>query len=84
MHLGEFYPNPASQNPGIALQWSSALDLQVTVYDIMGRRIHEETWRPGSGKTTKRLDVTDLPAGVYQVQFTAPSLRLTRRLSIEK
>lgn len=82
--LGEWYPNPAVGNPRIDLELPAELELKVALSDMLGRTLLTEIWHPGAGHSTMTLDAQALPSGQYQVAFSAPSVRLIRRLFIEK
>ncbi len=69
------YPNPF--NPSTKIQFSvpSTGVARLTVYDILGRQVHESTIAVQSGMQERVFDASGLASGVYfyRVEFTSPT-----------
>mgnify|MGYP001191985039 FL=1 len=63
------YPNPTSN----ILNIDTRLDVDVEVYDMMGRKIISE-------KNTKRIDFTSVENGIYNMVILYNELRITKRV----
>jgi penicillin amidase len=66
--LESLYPNPTSSVLSVAYALGSTSPLRISIYDMLGRRIRNVTGgaaRPGL--YTQRVDISDLPGGVYTV-----------------
>ena len=58
------YPNPAEQQANFKLRITNyEVRLRIRLFDLFGREVKNVTLFPG--QTKYRLDVSDLPAGLY-------------------
>ena len=78
--LGGFqlFPNPTVGQ--LSLRWTQPLDapVQVTLLDLMGRRLHSEALP--RGRTQLELDLTAQPAGTYLLRFEGEAGSVVRRV----
>ncbi len=64
------YPNPAYQDVYIDLEISETIDLEIGIYDIMGRLLKQDLINNASGTFTKNLSIEGLTEGVYLINIT--------------
>jgi hypothetical protein len=77
------YPNPARGRAALALTLGSADQVEVAVFDILGRRVvllHEGPL--AAGRHPVALDGAALPAGLYIVRAVSASGTATRRVTV--
>ncbi|RMG71012.1 MAG: T9SS C-terminal target domain-containing protein [Bacteroidetes bacterium] len=75
------YPNPAPNEVELAFELERAESVQLSLRDLQGRVLRQlpaETLIPGAHQ--RRLDLSDLPAGMYLLQIDAGSQRQSQRL----
>ena len=80
------YPNPSSSEVNIELQAPDELsNLDVNMYDISGRLIQRVySGRLSGAKQSFRVDVSNLPNGLYFIQFNTPHGQFTEKLVVSK
>jgi hypothetical protein len=73
--LGRAYPNPFREQSSFSLTMEKDQDVQITVFDIVGRRVRTlHRGRLVSGSMHRfELDGRDLTSGIYIVQVTGES-----------
>ncbi len=84
--INSVYPNPFNPGASVTLTLPQKADLQVIIYDIMGREVaklaHGEYI---SGQHTFRFNAANLASGVYFIQATMNSRHsLTRKVTLIK
>ncbi len=87
--LSNPYPNPSRQSARLQFALPSASEVEVWVYDLLGRRVlNVASGARGAGRHTVELDTGALASGVYAVRAEmrpvagGASSALTRRLSV--
>ena len=83
--LDQNYPNPFNPRTTIQFAIPTALEVRITVYDLVGRRIAvltEDTFTAGTYKVI--FDAGNLPSGVYLYQIKAGQFIQTKRLLLLK
>lgn len=81
--LSQPYPNPVSGMTSIEYTVSGTSDVEITLYDLLGRRIREiHKASQESGRQTVRFDTSDLPSGMYLYRLVAGETVLTRKLVV--
>ncbi|MEM6337336.1 MAG: T9SS type A sorting domain-containing protein, partial [Bacteroidota bacterium] len=73
-------PNPLRSSATVQIALPEPADLNVTVYDLAGRRVRELA--QGSypaGTHALRFDASDLSAGVYLIRLVTPGRAFTRK-----
>ncbi len=82
-HRQEFllYPNPATSNVSIVLNEAAAEDMQLLIINQVGQMVR--TTRIIKGMQVIKLDVSELPKGIYVVTFTGINPVVENRLIIK-
>lgn len=74
----EIYPNPAQEYLWVELYAAPTQRYRLELLDLQGKLIHRETRRFIGGKR-ERLEIADLPAGVYLLRLQNQDQRYTRK-----
>lgn len=77
------YPNPASEIVNLRIQAGSAANIEISIYDISGRKVYQSqhfSLREGINKIS--LDVKDLIPGLYHINVLMGDLRLSHKLLV--
>ena len=77
------YPNPAYLATTIQYTLSAPADVQLSVYDMLGRRL--STLVHGSqapGRHTVRFETADLVPGMYYLRFQGGTHQVTRAVTV--
>jgi hypothetical protein len=77
------FPNPAQQQVTLQYAVPTSMDVQVAVYDVLGRRV--ATWvgeRVDAGRYEQQVTADRLAPGTYFVRLNAGDQVLTRRLTV--
>ena len=77
------YPNPARNQITVSVQASANEEIQVEVLDALARRVAGTTHRATAGWNDVRLQLSQLPGGVYTVTVQRATERTVRRLIVE-
>ncbi len=82
--LGAPYPNPSHGAAVVPLVLAEASDVEVSVYDVLGRRVAvlaEGRYEAGSHRLA--VDASSLPAGMYVIRAAVDGARVsTQRLTV--
>ena len=70
-----FYPNPVS-NGKIYITSKSSLDKEVTIFDVLGKKVLQTVI------TSKELNITTIPSGVYIIKIREGEATATRKLIV--
>lgn len=71
-----FYPNPVS-NGKIYITSKSTLDKEVTIFDVLGKRVLQVTLN------SKELNIASLSPGVYIIKIHEGDATATRKLIVK-
>ena len=77
-------PNPASNMVTVNTVATEAQDATVSLVDMLGRVLIEQSWQMGPGLNGTQLDVSKLAPGTYTVGVTGGSYRFTKTLVIAR
>ena len=83
VELRKPFPNPAPQRATLRYTLPEPTDVQIRVYDIMGRRV--ATWanrRVETGRHERTIRTGALASGLYFVRLVAGDKRRTRKLTV--
>lgn len=80
------YPNPSANEVNIDLEAPEDLSqLDVNMYDISGRLIHAVySGKPAGLRQSFRIDVSNMPNGLYFIRFNTPHGQFTEKLVVTK
>lgn len=70
-----FYPNPVS-NGKIYITSKTSLEKEVLIFDVLGKKVLQTTI------TTKELNISTIPPGVYIIKISEGDATATRKLII--
>jgi hypothetical protein len=70
-----FYPNPVS-NGKIYITSKTSLDKEVLIFDVLGKKVLQTTI------SSKELNITSIPPGVYIIKITEGETTTTRKLIV--
>jgi hypothetical protein len=81
--LGSF-PNPARSQATVrfAVPDQTTGDVQLELYDLLGRQVKTIPAAEASGRVEQTLDVSDLPSGTYLLRLSAGSQTRTQQVTI--
>jgi hypothetical protein len=81
--LGSF-PNPARSQATVrfAIPEQTSGDVQLELYDLLGRQVKTIPAAETSGRVEQTLDVSDLPSGTYLLRLSAGSQTQTQQVTI--
>lgn len=71
-----FYPNPVSNGKIYIISKSSA-DKEVIIFDVLGKKVLQTTL------SSRELNVSSIPPGVYMIKITEEENTVTRKLIIK-
>ncbi|PQJ26951.1 hypothetical protein BSZ35_18685 [Salinibacter sp. 10B] len=77
-------PNPVRTQTQVrfALPEDIGSEVELTLYDVMGRQVHTVDAGAEAGRYEQTLDVSGIASGVYILQLTAGGASKTRKLTI--
>ena len=83
--LDAAYPNPFNPSTVIPFQLTTASNVTIQVYDMLGRNVSTlvNEYKP-AGEHTVRFDGSGLSSGVYMIRMVAPGLQQTRSVTLLK
>jgi hypothetical protein len=81
--LGSF-PNPARSQATVrfAVPEQTTGDVQLELYDLLGRQVKTIPAAEASGRVEQTLDVSDLPSGTYLLRLSAGGQAQTQQVTI--
>lgn len=79
----KLYPNPVKSDLNVNLNSLKAQDVNIRIYDILGKQCMSETIHAGSGMLTRSYSLAHLHKGVYMVEISTCEGRKVSKLLIE-
>jgi len=76
-------PNPAVNYTMISFQAMENQTLNMVVTDLTGKVVMDETVNAQHGTNNVRLNVSELPAGIYIYSFVSGSSKISRKLVVK-
>lgn len=74
------YPNPAVSETEVHFETHSSAYIQLQVMDLRGNVMMEQKMQSGTGVNKIKLNMADLPAGIYYVVLNKEGELLTRKI----
>jgi hypothetical protein len=79
----KIYPNPTLSNAVLAIQTIKEQNIAIDIVDGLGQVISsEQLLNVQAGRTTHKMNVSDLRKGLYTVRISSPNGLISRRLVI--
>lgn len=78
----ELYPNPASKEVTIELETRSAPDAELVITNNIGQMVMS-TPLERSNHVVKKLDISNLPAGIYVISVDGDNVNVAKKLVIQ-
>ena len=69
----QFYPNPFEDNITVNVKSRYNQALHLSVYDVSGRNVYEQSASILSGSNYLTMPLVRLSPGIYFVRYSAPS-----------
>jgi hypothetical protein len=82
VRLRNIFPNPADEHITVRYALPARGDVEIRVYDVLGRQVRVTTKNQQGGRHSESLNVSNLPSGTYFLQLQAGSEIETRRLTV--
>ena len=78
----DIYPNPTSGSFEFNLRLKDQAEhkLQVTLLDLLGRDLEVKAYNVSNGTLNASFDVSDLPAGLYYLEFESEGKKTVERI----
>lgn len=64
------YPNPANQFSILSYESNSVSELNISIYDITGKEVQQQTKQTSIGNNQEKLNTESLEAGLYFISIT--------------
>ncbi|MEX2589922.1 MAG: T9SS type A sorting domain-containing protein [Chitinophagales bacterium] len=79
------FPNPASQNTSLAISSSNLDELyQVDIFSVEGKRVYSRNNTINNNYEQINLDLSHLPAGIYQISVRSNEISKSQKLVLLK
>ncbi|MGB1307872.1 MAG: T9SS type A sorting domain-containing protein [Oceanihabitans sp.] len=75
------YPNPA--NNAVTIQLKAANDVQITLYDVRGRKVFTNTYDNNSALFNKTINLDAITTGLYLIQIESGKQKVTKKLVVK-
>ncbi len=76
------WPNPSDGQVWLGLEGFEPGQAQVKVFDLTGRTVYDASLRLSGAAQQERIDLQDLPNGIYTVSLHTGTASITRKLVI--
>jgi hypothetical protein len=76
------YPNPARSQATIRFAVPEPQDVQIVLYDLLGRRVQTVVDAEAEGRTEQTIDVSRLSSGSYFLRMQTEGYTETQRLTV--
>ena len=76
------YPNPVGQQATLRYALPERQDVEVRLYDVLGRQVRTVVRGTREGRQEQTLDVSGLPSGVYFLRLQSDGQVRTQKLTV--
>jgi hypothetical protein len=84
VRVSQNFPNPASDVTSITVGLQKAADLQIDIYNLLGKSVfHQSKGKVAAGTHTINLNTSAFASGIYTYTVTTGDLKTTRKMVIE-
>jgi hypothetical protein len=80
----QIVPNPANEATTISFTAKSSQASQLSVYNVIGQSVYQKTISITAGKNSFPIDMSNLPAGIYNVVIDNGTSTVTKKLTVTK
>ena len=81
----KIYPNPATDNAAIAYTTTKESDVTINIINSLGEVVYTNTTaNVPAGRTVEEVNTTDFANGLYIVNITTDTGKVTKKLNIQK
>ena len=77
----QYFPNPSSGIFNVEINSLNSSDVEITVYDLLGRAIFDRTF-DNSFNFNEAIDLSNAKSGVYMMTVTVGNQKVTKRIVI--
>lgn len=77
------YPNPATTSVSVQFISKQSSDVQVTITDVLGKNILQQTFPINAGKFQQSFDVADLNKGIYFLEIEQGDIKSVKKFIVE-
>jgi hypothetical protein len=78
------FPNPSNAETTLKINAVSAANANISIVNILGQTVYNQTANLSAGHNSIRLDVSDFAAGVYNVVIESNNTSTVKKLNITK
>ena len=79
------YPNPSTGTVHVDVQLKSQIDeVEFTLYDMVGKQIFSEPYRPEGLAFSQYFDLNDLPNGMYMMKISSGSQTIMKKVILAR
>ena len=82
VELRKTHPNPAADQITVHYALPDRQKVKIRLYDVLGRRIRTVVSERKTGRKQERLDVDELPSGVYFLRLETDEKIRTRKVTV--
>ena len=79
----EIYPNPSNGNFSILINDYASSEFDITIIDLTGKIILQETYISKSGENELNIRLSDVSNGLYMLNIRKGDKNVTRKLFID-
>ena len=79
----KLYPNPNTGLFTIGLDQQIEEDLVLTITNVLGQVVYDETLTNISGHLEKQVDLRTLPSGIYNLGVTSPNINISKKVILK-
>jgi len=80
--LSAAYPNPFNSTAKISLLLRDAAQVELSIYDMLGRRVSSDFRQLNAGKHTVSWHAENVPSGIYLLKATANGIVRSQKLTL--
>jgi hypothetical protein len=74
-------PNPFTEYLNVNLDWNASEVVSVKILNVQGKEIVSKQVTLNKGSNYFKIDnLSNLPAGIYLLQFTSPTQRIVEKI----
>ena len=77
------YPNPSNGEFTLNYKKSNDNELSITVTNLIGKTVYQETANNTKGEYSKKLNLSHLPKGIYMINLVSNNIKTTRKIVIQ-